>query len=509
MGFRKIEQTKKELTMTKMLTKIMLLPLFSVLLIADDWQLDGIFKDYEMPRSNGYGIHGTVVAPDGNVWVAMHGPLAQDSIIINDTLSVYVRPIHVFTPSGEHASFSPIRFVTNDDGSQDTLTYSGKGMALDTDGNIIYATDHLYRFNYQSGEMMDKLAVPYDDAGSLSSLTAPSVDSDGNVYVSWVGGASRPVVKISSDFLTQSTVADAGVNYNRSTLVTPDAGRIFLGSTWGTGGIRVLEANFLGTAYDSVDTYGVIDHTWDVYDIAYDTTISGTDTTITADTTITSTTEPIDMWAEVLGWNLGVLWSGGTDPDWGVYYDEGTTSPHMYEGSWVGHNPNTGEIVDSFGNGGSLPADADASAFAAAGGTNGPRGLGVSADGLTMYVGDFNTNCIQVWTNSDPVTLSIEDESEKSISALGYSLHQAYPNPFNPTTTISYEVGRTGNATLEIFNLKGELVRTLATGWHFNGIHTAKWNGQDNNGLNVTSGTYIYRLSSSEVSFSKKVTFIK
>ena len=59
--------------MTKMV-KIFLLPLISVSLFAecpgDSWQLSSVFKDYGLPRDDGHGIHGVVVAPDGNIWVA-------------------------------------------------------------------------------------------------------------------------------------------------------------------------------------------------------------------------------------------------------------------------------------------------------------------------------------------------------------------------------------------------------------------------------------------------------
>lgn len=466
--------------MTKWLIKITLLPLFVVGLMAADWQFQSVFYDYQLPRGDGYGIHGIVVAPDGNVWVAMHGPIAGDTLFVDDGAggidTVSVRPIFVFTPSGEHTSFSPIRFPGGD-----TLTYSGKGMCLDIDGNIIYATNKLYRFNYQTGEMMNSFDVAYDEAGSMSSLSAPSVDQDGDVYVSWVGGAARPVVKVSADFSSQITVAANGINYNRATLVTPDANRIFLGSTWNGVGVTVLESNALGTAYDSVDTYGNV--------MVADTTSSGADTTV-----------QVNLWVEALGWNLGVLWAGETDPAW---------SSHPLAGSWVGLDPNTGAIIDTFGIGQSVTLDDDASALAATGVTCNPRGLGSSADGMTLYVGDFSTNVIQVWTNADPVTVAIDEEGNAPIVAEGYALYQAYPNPFNPSTKIKYEVGRTGNAKMEIFNLKGQLVRTLVNEWHFNGEHEIVWNGRDNSGMRVPSGTYIYRLSSVDVTFSKRVTLLK
>ena len=472
------------------LLNIILLYLLSTNLFADSWQLNSVFKDYGLPRNDGHGIHGVVVAPDGNIWVAMNGATAQDSIPHTFTAQdgsdsagfVHTRPIHVFTPDGEHASYSPIRYVGSAaNGDLDTLTYSGKGMCLDHEGHILYVTNELYRFNYMTGEMVHRVAVPYDDAGSLSSLTGPSVDENGNVYLSWVGGADKPVVKISPDFVTQTTVADAGVNYNRITLVSPDAGHIYLGSTWNGIGVTVLEANLLGTAYTRVDTLGNVTGTVTASD--------GSDSTVTH-----------TLWAETAAWNNGVLWAGETDPAW---------SSHPLAGSWIGLNPATGAIIDTIGIGQTVTPEDDASALAATGVTCNPRGLARSNDGLTLYLADYSTNVIQVWTNANPATVSIEEETEAPIVAKGYALYQAYPNPFNPSTKIEYEVGSIGNVKIDIYNLKGELINTIVNGWHNLGSHNVVWNGKDNKNMQVPSGTYIYRLTSAGVSFSKTVTFVK
>ena len=147
--------------------------------------------------------------------------------------------------------------------------------------------------------------------------------------------------------------------------------------------------------------------------------------------------------------------------------------------------------------------------MAATGVTCNPRGLARSSDGLTLYLADYSTNVIQVWTNANPATVSIDEETEASIIAKGYALHQAYPNPFNPSTKIDYEVGSIGNVKIDIYNLKGELVNTIVNGWHNLGSHNVTWNGKDSKEMQVPSGTYIYRLTSAGVAFSKTVTFVK
>ena len=84
-----------------------------------------------------------------------------------------------------------------------------------------------------------------------------------------------------------------------------------------------------------------------------------------------------------------------------------------------------------------------------------------------------------------------------------------YPNPFNPTTTISYGIAQDGKTKLQIFNLKGQLVKTLIEGIVKKGKYNAVWNGKDNNGKKVTSGIYMYKLTTKEKSITKKMLMLK
>ncbi len=74
-------------------------------------------------------------------------------------------------------------------------------------------------------------------------------------------------------------------------------------------------------------------------------------------------------------------------------------------------------------------------------------------------------------------------------------LHQNYPNPFNPETTISFDMAQTGAASLAIYNVKGQLVRSLVNQDLAAGRHSYVWNGTDANGRSVSSGVYFYRLT--------------
>jgi hypothetical protein len=84
-----------------------------------------------------------------------------------------------------------------------------------------------------------------------------------------------------------------------------------------------------------------------------------------------------------------------------------------------------------------------------------------------------------------------------------------YPNPFNPTTTIAFDKAEAGNVKIDIYNVKGQKVKSL-TNEHFEaGKHRVMWNGTDNNGNNVGSGIYFYKMTSGEYSLTKKMIMMK
>jgi len=90
-----------------------------------------------------------------------------------------------------------------------------------------------------------------------------------------------------------------------------------------------------------------------------------------------------------------------------------------------------------------------------------------------------------------------------------FALYQNYPNPFNPSTTIQFDLPETGETTLKIFNIRGELVRTLVDGKLNAGVYRIDWNGNDNQNMSLASGVYFYRLFTQNVSSVKKLLYLK
>jgi hypothetical protein len=102
-----------------------------------------------------------------------------------------------------------------------------------------------------------------------------------------------------------------------------------------------------------------------------------------------------------------------------------------------------------------------------------------------------------------------DDNDDPGVTVVPSLLQQNYPNPFNPETTISFDMPAASNANLSIFNVKGQLVRTLADGTLDFGKHSYVWNGKDSTGNTVTSGIYFYRLTSGNHVETRKMMLMK
>jgi hypothetical protein len=89
-------------------------------------------------------------------------------------------------------------------------------------------------------------------------------------------------------------------------------------------------------------------------------------------------------------------------------------------------------------------------------------------------------------------------------------LKQNHPNPFNPQTTIGYEILERAAVDLRVFDVSGRMVRVLLDGEVVGpGHHDAAWNGKDENGQQVAAGVYFYRLESGAFSATKRMVLVK
>ncbi len=85
-----------------------------------------------------------------------------------------------------------------------------------------------------------------------------------------------------------------------------------------------------------------------------------------------------------------------------------------------------------------------------------------------------------------------------------YNLFQNYPNPFNPSTKISYQLSKNGYVTLKVYDILGNLVKTIISGYQTKGNHVVNFNGD-----NLASGVYFYRINAGNFIAARKMLLIK
>jgi hypothetical protein len=90
-----------------------------------------------------------------------------------------------------------------------------------------------------------------------------------------------------------------------------------------------------------------------------------------------------------------------------------------------------------------------------------------------------------------------------------FGLSEGYPNPFNPTTRITVDVPHDASVDIAIYNLEGQKIRTLAAGMTAAGSHTIEWNGLNDNGIAMPSGTYFVQMHSEGFSAVRKLLMMK
>jgi hypothetical protein len=100
-------------------------------------------------------------------------------------------------------------------------------------------------------------------------------------------------------------------------------------------------------------------------------------------------------------------------------------------------------------------------------------------------------------------------EPEHQVIPANFVLAQNYPNPFNPTTSITYSIPKDNFVNIKIYDMLGREVATLVNDYKNAGNHKVNWNGEDNSGQKVASGTYIYRITAGNFVATKKMVLLK
>ena len=90
-----------------------------------------------------------------------------------------------------------------------------------------------------------------------------------------------------------------------------------------------------------------------------------------------------------------------------------------------------------------------------------------------------------------------------------YALYQNVPNPFNPATTIGFDLPERANVRLSIYDVSGKLVRRLVDEEMGPGHKGVTWNGRDRAGREVASGVYFYKLTAAGVTQTRKMVITR
>lgn len=428
--------------------------------------------------SSAINSHGVAIDAAGKIWSAPYFSTldAENNVRFN--------PVQVYNADGTPASFSPIIGTT----VADTLLRFGPitGVSLSSDGTKIYVGAHGFRttaaateaapnpvvggiwnssvaylhvIDATTGAGVEVVNITYMRTETASHApNRPAVTDDGFVVLSFVFPASPIVVLDPSDnWSTVQTVTNDKKGFSRSLEVSGDGTMIFNPNTepfvegGAPGHIEVLKADDIFSEF-------------------------------TAATPLATASDPGAI-ARLPGTNIVFASGAGTG---NAPLAEGNALPNRY----FGYSLNSGQVVSTFDwNYGESVAYKI------------PRALAFSPDGLTAVAGSFSNSvgALQRFTAAELV--SVERTNEQ---VSGFALEQNYPNPFNPTTRISYTLADAGFATVRVYDMLGRVVATLVNQDMPAGTHSINFDASA-----LSSGIYMYELSSGNVRLTNKMTLVK
>ncbi len=408
---------------------------------AFQWEYDSTFFVGTLP-------HGVVVDAEGKVWI---GQYYQPDVLDN---GVKASGIRVFYPDGTEAPFSPIITFTID-GVPDTLKERNRGLALDQNGNVIASSGYLYRFNYKTGEAMDK----YDFLGEgVAALTKAAVDQNGYIYVAKVVPGGSPIVILDQNFELYNFAVDTNKYLSRALEVSPDGKELYQADLLGGGIIHYHSDDGPDGSYSIVDS-------------------------ITPDPNRSYKANCVD-------WDpAGHLWAG-------THYQSDIKA-------WYAFDPATKAVVDSIG----TVVDQIFSSPSPKDTIYSPRGIAFWEDTTNgrwvAYVVDFDGHNVKKYVNNNPWTGIIKVDNGM-VYVKDFNLAQNFPNPFNPTTTIPFVIRRAAHVELNVYDVSGRLVKTLLNQRLEPGRYEVSFDARD-----LASGVYFYRLIFDGKVQTRRMTLMK
>ena len=141
---------------------------------------------------------------------------------------------------------------------------------------------------------------------------------------------------------------------------------------------------------------------------------------------------------------------------------------------------------------------------------------GWSASQRDLFVLDQDGNLIHhqnitsgIPNDLEEIIISNLSTNATSFVAKSFRLNQNYPNPFNPTTTIPFDIVNSDQVRLIIYNVKGEIVRTLLNSNLNPGSYEVRWNGRSDSGIDISAGMYFIELKGTSFRETSKMIYLK
>ena len=150
--------------------------------------------------------------------------------------------------------------------------------------------------------------------------------------------------------------------------------------------------------------------------------------------------------------------------------------------------------------------------------TNGSGGTEkISVDASARYVRiygiqratQYGYSLYEVGIYNDTNVSSVQNKNEGENIPSEFILSNNYPNPFNPSTTIEYELPKPAFVKIQIYNSIGQLINTIENDFKSPGEYSIQWNGKNSSGQSMPSGVYFYRMSSNGLTLIKKMVMLK
>jgi uncharacterized protein (UPF0297 family) len=405
-----------------------------------------------------------------------------NAIAIDGSGNVYVTGLSM--GSGTNSDYATIKYLPSGDTAW-VRRYNGPGnsgdaayaIAVDSSGNI-YVTG----LSYGSGSVIEYATIKYLPSGdtawvrtyrqpgsSGNEAIAIAVDDSSNAYVT---GFTYLTGYTNRDYLTVKYYSNGDTAWVRT----------YNGAGDGNDGARALAVDNYGNLY--VTGYSTDGGTTDYATIKY---LPDGDTAW-----VRRYDGPLNSWDvayDIAIDDSGNVYVAGSSVGAGTSYDFAIIK-YLPSGdtAWVRRHNGEGDSSD------------DATAVALDGSGN------VYVTGYIILNGTHDDYCTikYVQTSSD-----VKDEPATGKMPSEFTLSQNYPNPFNTSTKIEFALKNSGFVSLNIYDILGRKVRTLVSEDLSIGNKSIVWDGKDDSGKEVASGTYFYRLKIGDFSETKRSVLLK